>query len=178
MFKHTFSKPKRWLLYLEHSSSKDPKHSNSRDSEHKCQYCPKKFSKNILLQRHIRLHTDFNRQHVCYVCQYRFSKERHLIDHMRIHVKEGLECPHCKKHFSHASTVIKHLKLCKETMATKGNDSKNLRWKCCVFSKSDFNCRICLILNMIFFCFLSFFLLLLLLFFICFFCFFWGGEKG
>lgn len=99
-----------------------------------CEHCPRVFSSNNLLNRHIRSHTGAQ-QFDCELCERTFIREDLLVKHMLRHdTLKKHNCPVCGKVFTHIGTLKSHMKthsdaspyLCCECGKSFGN-SGNLK---------------------------------------------------
>ena len=99
------------------------------DGRYQCTLCPSSFTKKGNLRRHYRYHTN-DRRFECQVCSKKFVRKDYLYSHVKKHLKEQsvdagklyeiskqrvvnklFDCSHCKRSFSTAPNLRRHLRL-------------------------------------------------------------------
>lgn len=98
-------------------------HMNNHDqsSKHSCHICGRKFQQLVVLQRHLRTHSQ--ERHECQHCLKVFRSENSLKSHLVIHSGLGLpfKCDVCLKSFQNKANLKQH---------SRKHDQKSTRHKC------------------------------------------------
>ncbi|XP_063380527.1 zinc finger protein ZFP2-like isoform X1 [Cydia fagiglandana] len=82
---------------------------HDKERSHQCEYCPKAFFKKEKLKEHIRSHTN-ERPYTCNECGRSFTKKVHLTRHLTTH--SGLRkflCKMCNKSFKTSGNLTAHM---------------------------------------------------------------------
>ncbi|CAL9704053.1 unnamed protein product [Knipowitschia caucasica] len=118
---------------------------------YQCVFCPKSFSRILLLQNHITTHTG-DKPFSCPSCDKTFTFRADLEGHIRMHTGEKpFSCSHCDKLFAQQRSLTQHLKthtsdkpyncpLCSKTFSLKGNLTLHMRKHT---GEKPFSCAVC-----------------------------------
>ncbi|XP_039592540.1 zinc finger protein 236-like isoform X1 [Polypterus senegalus] len=84
---------------------------NQESRNFKCSVCSQCFSKESLLQRHLRDHEHSDKPYRCDMCPLSFNVEFNLTLHKSTHVSSDPQCPVCNKKFSRVASLKAHIML-------------------------------------------------------------------
>ncbi|KAK1173366.1 zinc finger protein 236-like isoform X1 [Acipenser oxyrinchus oxyrinchus] len=86
-------------------------YSNAEPKDFKCLVCSKTFTKDSLLQRHLRDHGQNDKPHRCDLCPKSFNVEFNMTLHRSTHASVDPTCPVCHKKFSRVASLKAHIML-------------------------------------------------------------------
>ncbi|XP_041104496.1 zinc finger protein 236-like isoform X3 [Polyodon spathula] len=86
-------------------------YSNVEPKDFKCLVCSQTFTKDSLLQRHLRDHGQNDKPHRCDLCPKSFNVEFNMTLHRSTHASVDPTCPVCHKKFSRVASLKAHIML-------------------------------------------------------------------
>ncbi|MGH0137888.1 UNVERIFIED_CONTAM: hypothetical protein FKN15_033587 [Acipenser sinensis] len=117
---------------------------NAEPKDFKCLVCSKTFTKDSLLQRHLRDHGQNDKPHRCDLCPKSFNVEFNMTLHRSTHASVDPTCPVCHKKFSRVASLKAHIMLHeKEEVRSQGcgcsiREENGIRWHVCPYCAKEF----------------------------------------